>query len=62
MSFPFKAAHGINHELSQAEESGTDPTDYPSLTRFFHFTKGFPLLTCGPKLEVKRIFAIRQPT
>ena len=45
MLFRFKAAHGIRHELSQAEERGTDCTDYPSLTRSFHFWKGFPLLT-----------------
>ena len=45
MLFRFKAAHGIRHKLSQAEERGTDCTDYPSLTRSFHFRKGFPLLT-----------------
>ena len=44
MLFRFKAAHGIRHELSQAKERGTDCTDYPSLTRSFHFRKGFLLL------------------
>ena len=41
MLFRFKSAHGIRHELSQAEERGTDGTDYPSLTLSIHFWKGF---------------------
>ena len=53
MLFPFKAAHGIRHELSQAEERGTDCTDYPILTRSFHFRKGFPLLTFRPNRGIE---------
>ena len=53
MLFRFKAAHGIRHESSQAEEKGTDCTDYSSLTRSFHFWKGFPLLIFRPNRGIE---------